>query len=160
MIKLLMPILFLVFAFGQERVHRKNMQVMMKWQLTEYLDLDESQAEKFFPKMNTHEKKIKEINGKIKILKDELERNIESGNSSKKINRINIEKIKKLEQGKIELKSSYLLSLENVLEPNQVSKLMVFEKKFKRTLKDQIRKHPNARDIRSRDKEKSYPKGR
>ena len=29
----------------------------MKWQLTEYLDLGETQAEKFFPKMNAHEKK-------------------------------------------------------------------------------------------------------
>ena len=32
------------------------MKVMMKWKLTEYLDLGEKQAEKFFPKMNAHEK--------------------------------------------------------------------------------------------------------
>ena len=160
MIKLLIPILCLAFVFGQERVPKKNMKVMMKWQLTEYLDLGETQAEKFFPKMNAHEKMIKELNAKIKTLRDDLEMSIASGNSSKKNNRTNIEKIKKLEQQKIELKSTYLLSLEDVLEPSQVSKLMIFEKRFKRTLKDQLRKHPNARDIRSREKEKTYPKGR
>ena len=60
---------------------------------------------------------------------------------------------KKLEQKKLDLRSSYLLSLENVLEPGQVSKLMVFEKKFKRTLKDQLKKYPNIRE----NKQKRYP---
>ena len=42
--------------------NHSNMRVMLKWKLTEYLDLDESQAEKFFPKMNSHEKELKSIN--------------------------------------------------------------------------------------------------
>ena len=60
----------------QEARSGKNMKVMMKWQLTEYLDLEESQAEKFFPKMNTHEKELKSINKEIIGLKNKLEEQI------------------------------------------------------------------------------------
>ena len=56
-----------VFLGAQDVVPKKNMKIMMKWKLTEYLDLGEEQAEKFFPKMNTHEKEMKKINDEIKI---------------------------------------------------------------------------------------------
>mgnify|MGYP000116672258 CR=1 FL=1 len=146
-----------MFIQAQEVASKKNMKIMMKWKLTEYLDLGEEQAEKFFPKMNTHEKDIKKINEQIKALRIEMERQIESGVSDKNVNRENIEKIQELEQKKLSLKSKYLLSLEDVLEPNQVSKLMVFEKRFKRSLKDQLKKRPNNRDI---NRKKKYPSSR
>jgi len=146
-----------MFIQAQEVASKKNMKIMMKWKLTEYLDLGEEQAEKFFPKMNTHEKDIKKINEQIKALRIDMEKQIESGVSDKKVNRENIEKIQELEQKKLSLKSKYLLSLEDVLEPNQVSKLMVFEKRFKRSLKDQLKKRPNNRDI---DRKKKYPSSR
>ena len=104
MIKLLIPIVCLAFVFGQERVPKKNMKVMMKWQLTEYLDLEESQAEKFFPKMNTHEKELKSINKEIIGLKNKLEEQINSGTASKQENARVIQKIKELEKRKIEAK--------------------------------------------------------
>ena len=134
----------------QEARSGKNMKVMMKWQLTEYLDLEESQAEKFFPKMNTHEKELKSINKEIIGLKNKLEEQINSGTASKQENARVIQMIKELEKRKIEAKYQYLGSLDGVLEPNQVSKLMVFDKKFKKSLKEQIRKVPPHK----RDKQK------
>ena len=135
----------------QEARSGKNMKVMMKWQLTEYLDLEESQAEKFFPKMNTHEKELKNINKEIIGLKNKLEEQINSGTASKQENARVIQKIKELEKRKIEAKYQYLGSLDGVLEPNQVSKLMVFDKKFKKSLKEQIRKvPPHKRDKQRR----------
>jgi len=135
----------------QEARSGKNMKVMMKWQLTEYLDLEESQAEKFFPKMNTHEKELKNINKEIIGLKNKLEEQINSGTSSKQENARVIQKIKELEKRKIEAKYQYIGSLDGVLEPNQVSKLMVFDKKFKKSLKEQIRKvPPHKRDKQRR----------
>ena len=135
----------------QEARSGKNMKVMMKWQLTEYLDLEESQAEKFFPKMNTHEKELKSINKEIIGLKNKLEEQINSGTASKQENARVIQKIKELEKRKIEAKYQYLGSLDGVLETNQVSKLMVFDKKFKKSLKEQIRKvPPHKRDKQRR----------
>ena len=135
----------------QEARSGKNMKVMMKWQLTEYLDLEESQAEKFFPKMNTHEKELKNINKEIIGLKNKLEEQINFGTASKQENARVIQKIKELEKRKIEAKYQYIGSLDGVLEPNQVSKLMVFDKKFKKSLKEQIRKvPPHKRDKQRR----------
>ena len=111
----------------------------MKWKLTEYLDLNEKQAEKFFPKMNKHEKNMKEINNKIKLLKENLENqiNLQLSNSSYMTNnKNNIEELRKLEKKKIDINADYMLSLQTVLEPNQLSKLLIFDKKFKKELRE------------------------
>ena len=134
----------LCFSFGLSQEDRgKNMRVMLKWKLTEYLDLDESQAEKFFPKMNSHEKDLKSINKEILALKNKIEEQIASNSSSKRENKRMIEQIQELEKEKIDKKYSYVSSLDGVLTANQISKLLVFDKKFKKSLKDQIRKDPD-----------------
>ena len=134
----------LCFSFGLSQEDRgKNMRVMLKWKLTEYLDLDESQAEKFFPKMNSHEKDLKSINKEILALKNKIEEQIASNSSSKRENKRMMEKIQELEKEKIDKKYSYVSSLDGVLTANQISKLLVFDKKFKKSLKDQIRKDPD-----------------
>ena len=137
--------LCLSFVFTQERNNAKNLKLMMKWKLTEYLDLGESQAEKFFPRMNTHEKEIKSINMQIIALKDRLEEHIQSGTASKKQNLKMIEEIQELEQKKIRTKYNYIRSLDGVLQPQQISKLMVFDKKFKKSLREQIKGVPPHR---------------
>ena len=134
----------LCFSFGLSQEDRgKNMRVMLKWKLTEYLDLDESQAEKFFPKMNSHEKDLKSINKEILALKNKIEEQIASNSSSKRENKRMMEQIQELEKEKIDKKYSYVSSLDGVLTANQISKLLVFDKKFKKSLKDQIRKDPD-----------------
>ena len=130
--------LWLSLALMQEG-NNKNLKLMMKWKLTEYLDLGESQAEKFFPKMNSHEKEIKSINAEIIALKNKLEEHIQSGTSSKRQNLEAIDEIQRLEQQKIKTKFNYIKSLDSVLQPQQISKLMVFDKRFKKSLKEQIR---------------------
>jgi hypothetical protein len=96
-------ILCLSFCLSQEE-RGKNMKVMMKWKLIEYLDLDESQAEKFFPKMNAHEKELKSINKEIKELKNKLEAQISSNSSSKIKTEIDQQKKEELEKNKIKVK--------------------------------------------------------
>jgi len=135
-------VLCLSLSIAQED-RAKNMKVMMKWKLTEYLDLDESQAEKFFPKMNSHEKELKSINKEIMDLKNKLEEQISSNTSSKRENKRMIERIQELEKKKIDTKFTYIGSLDGILRPNQVSKLMVFDKRFKKSLKDQIKNNPS-----------------
>ena len=125
--------------------NNKNLKLMMKLKLIEYLDLGESQAEKFFPKMNSHEKEIKSINAEIIALKNKLEEHIHLGTSSKRQNLEAIDEIQRLEQQKIKTKFNYIRSLDGVLQPQQISKLMVFDKRFKKSLKEQIRRSPPHR---------------
>ena len=139
--------------YSQENNSRKNMRLMMKWKLTEYLDLNENQAEKFFPRMNSHEKEVRDINNKIKNLKDELDDYILSGSSNKRKNNSTLDQIRTLEQSKVNLKFDYLKSLDDVLNPSQVSKLLIFENKFRRSLKDQMK---NDIDLNQKHKKYNY----
>ena len=150
---LLIILLSLSVLSAQKNDSRKNMRLMMKWKLTEYLDLNENQAEKFFPRMNSHEKEMKIINDEIKNLKDELDEYILSGSSTKRKNNSILEQIRILEQNKVNLKFNYLNSVDDVLNPSQVSKLLIFENKFRRSLKDQIK---NDIDLSQKNKKYNY----
>ena len=152
---LLIILLSLSVLSAQKNDLRKNMRLMMKWKLTEYLDLNEKQAEKFFPRMNSHEKEMKIINNEIKNLKDELDEYILSDSSTKRKNNSILEQIRKLEQNKVDLKFDYLNSVDDVLNPSQVSKLLIFENKFRRSLKDQIK---NDIDLSQKHKKYNYSK--
>jgi len=145
MYKYVYLIVFIFVLNGQDFKPRKNMKVMMKWKLTEYLDLNEEQAEKFFPKMNSYEKKRKEINSKIKLLKENIESQVNMNSSNKRKNRTSIEELQILEKGLVDAKSEYFLSIQNVLEPVQVTKLLIFDKKFKKVLKDELKNKKNKR---------------
>ena len=133
MSKFLYLIVFIIIINAQEHKPRKNMQVMMKWKLIEYLDLSEEQADKFFPKMNTYEKERKKINNQIKTIKEDVEAQINFNSSNRRKNQNSIDELKKLEIMKINKKAEYLSSLQKVLDPQQLSKLLVFDKKFKNT---------------------------
>ena len=137
---ILICILFLSLIIMQDNKHGKNMKMMMKWKLIEYLDLSEDQAEKFFPRMNSHEKGMKDINLKVNLLKNDLEEYISSGSIPNMKNQKIINEIQELEKNRIDLKFDYFKSLDEILEPLQISKLIIFDKKFRKTLKDQLNK--------------------
>ena len=150
---LLILLLSLSVLSAQKNDSRKNMRLMMKWKLTEYLDLNENQAEKFFPRMNSHEKEMKIINNEIKNLKDELDEYILTGSSTKRKNNSVLEQIRNLEQNKVNLRFDYLNSVDDILNPSQVSKLLIFENKFRRSLKDQIK---SEMDLNQKNKKYNY----
>lgn len=133
-------VVILIFVLnGQDLKPRKNMKVMMKWKLTEYLDLNEQQAEKFFPKMNTYEKKRKDISTQIRLLKENIEKQISLNSSNMRKNKASIEELQKLEKNLIDAKTEYFLSIQSVLDPVQVTKLLIFDKKFKKVLKQELK---------------------
>ena len=150
---LLILLLSLSVLSAQKNDPRKNMRLMMKWKLTEYLDLNENQAEIFFPRMNSHEKEMKIINNEIKNLKDELDEYILSGLSTKRKNNSVLEQIRNLEQNKVNLRFDYLNSVDDILNPSQVSKLLIFENKFRRSLQDQIKSNI---DLNQKNKKYNY----
>ena len=69
---LLILVLGLTLLFSQpERKHGgEKARMLMKWKMTEFLDISEDQAEKFFPKFNSFHKEHKNIHTEIvKLLK-------------------------------------------------------------------------------------------
>jgi hypothetical protein len=112
--------------------------MLMKWKLTEYLDISEEQGDKFFPRFNSFQKEHKSISKQIGTLFSELEEMIDEG----KVKASNIEKIKikinDLEHEKHQLKMKFLDNNKDILTDEQLAKLLVFEHRFKQKMKNEI----------------------
>ena len=59
-----------------EEDNKKDMETMMIWKLTEELDLQIEQADKFFPRFREHRKEIDEIKNKERALGKSLNQNM------------------------------------------------------------------------------------
>ena len=57
--------------YGRKHGGEKT-RMLMKWKLTEFLDLQEEQAEKFFPRFNSFHKDHKKIQSEIGELYDQI----------------------------------------------------------------------------------------
>ncbi|MBC8213024.1 MAG: hypothetical protein ISR90_06095 [Candidatus Marinimicrobia bacterium] len=124
---------------GHKPPGRENIEIMKKWKLTEYLNLTEEQAEKFFPRLNEMENRLKDINEKKKTLTKELNNMSERDDvKNKRINQI-IDEIYELEVDKLKVRKTHFKNIDDILSTEQKAKYTVFEKKFKKRMKDQFR---------------------
>ena len=115
--------------------------MLLKWKLTEYLDISEEQGDKFFPRFNSFQKENVSIKKQIGKLFDEVEELIDNG----KVKLKSIEKIQnqinELEHQKHELRMKFLNENKDILTDEQLAKLLVFEYKFKQKLKKEFNSH-------------------
>lgn len=137
---------FLIFlivtpAIAQEHRDRRMMdnkiEQLEKVKLIEALNLTEEQSIRFFARRNEHRKEIE----KLEIRSEEIVRDLE--NLVEDSNDRNVAEQKRLLNEFLDIRiqienkrKQFILSLSDILSPEQVSKLVVFEKKFR----DEIRK--------------------
>lgn len=131
--------------------------MLMKWKMTEYLDITEEQGDKFFPRLNSFQKKHTSIRKQIGELFDEVEELIDDG----KVKLKSVEKIKNqindLEHQKHELRMNFLNENKDILTDEQFAKLLVFEYKFKQKLKKDFNSHKGDKKGRKKfNKQKRY----
>lgn len=141
-------LLFLVLLFimisnvpAQERREHRMMdskiEQLEKVKLIEALNLSEDQSVRFFARRNEHRKEIEKLEIRseelIKLMEDKLDEQTDKNLSEQKklLNefldiRIQIENKRK----------QFILSLNDILSQEQITKLVVFEKRFR----DEIRK--------------------
>lgn len=136
--------LLLLFSFpvlSQEHRERRMMdnkiEQLEKVKLIESLNLNEEQSVRFFARRNEHRKEIE----KLELRADEIIRDLEKLTDEQ--NDRNIAEQKRLLNEFLDIRvqienkrKQFILSLNDILSPEQVSKLIVFEKRFK----DEIRK--------------------
>ena len=112
--------------------------MLLKWKLTEYLDISEEQGDKFFPRFNSFQKENISIKKQIGQLFDEVEEMLDDG----KVKFKSVEKIQNqindLEHQRHQLKMNFLIENKDVLSDEQLAKLLVFEHKFKQKLKKEF----------------------
>ena len=142
-ISILLLILFGA-GFSMSPHDGEKARMLMKWKLTEYLDITEEQGDKFFPRFNSFQKEHKSLHKQIGKLFDEVEEMIDD----EKVDSGDIEKIQNqindLEHERHELRMNFLDKNKDVLTDEQIAKLLVFDHKFKRKLKKEFNPYENG----------------
>ena len=140
------------FLFGQniEELPKDNKKIRMakKWNLIEYLDLNEEQSTKFFVIMNKFQKEIKAIHKKNKILQDEMNDLLNRGVSRNEIDNIS-DKFFNNELEIIDLRRKHHREIEDVLTLEQTLKYLIFEGNYKQNKKDKMLDKHNKKKNRN-----------
>ena len=139
-IYVILVFLLAMTVMAQEHRERKikdnKIEQLEKVKLIEALDLTEDQSIRFFARRNEHRKEIE----KIEMRSEEIIRDLE--NLIKDMNERNVSEQKRLMNEFLDTKiqienkrKQFILSLYDILLPEQVSKLVVFEKKFREEIR-------------------------
>lgn len=119
---------------------REKIEQLEKIKLLEVLDLDEETTLRFFSRQSSHrEEEMKLMNQKEELV-DLLEnyftegKSLPKGESFESINKKIIEQEKKM----ITQRTDFVKSLKDIMNEEQISKLIVFESRFRREIRDMI----------------------
>lgn len=136
---------FVIYA-QPERQQRKGWEEYKKFEqlekakIIEILDLNEEEAVRFFAKRNEYRNEVKKLLEKRKELVRELEENIEKKKSDNNYYKKAIAEINSIDMKISEEKLKFYSSLEEILEANEIAKLIVFEYTFRRDMARKLMK--------------------
>ena len=129
-----------------EHGRRERMETMMVWRLTEELDLKPEQAEKFFPRFREHRKNLSEIQKEQREIGKRLRQKIgEEEKISKSEVTSAIKKITVLRKKTVDVEEKFLLGMDDLLDPLQMSILGMFKQEMLREMGGELRKRGNDR---------------
>ena len=163
---IILPIMFLsaTMVIGQPehavvKEKKEKMEMMMAWKLTEHLKLTNEEAEKFFPRFREHREIINTFTDKEKILNSEIKEKIERGDalSNKDLDKL-LSELSELERKKIKEKRSFIDGLEGHLNNVQRAKLIGFEHRFRKDVREQLKHHKKGGGKRDRSQLKKRGK--
>lgn len=133
----------------------KQANMLRMWKLTEYLELTEKQAEKFFPRWRTHRQEMQEVMKERRQLHAKFEKRIKAGKVSRRDSKKFVDELNRLDRARIELRGKHVGAVEDVLTEVQLAKYVTFEQHFM----GQLRQRLGDRDMRRKMKNKMF-KGR
>lgn len=148
----------IIFGQSGKRTQRNSgekYRQLEKIKLLEVLDLDEELAIKFFIRKDKHHENQRVILKKHKTTLNELETAL--NNENKKENEL-ADLIQQNEQLEIELcngKNKFVNSVKDILSTEQIGKLILFEYKFKRDIRDMLIKGGKNRYLNRRGERKN-----
>ncbi|MBH50158.1 MAG: hypothetical protein CMG69_05345 [Candidatus Marinimicrobia bacterium] len=133
--------IFSTFSLGQPE-KKDKMDMMIAWKLTEHLKLTSEQSEKFFPRFREHRERMTNLTENERALYKELKENIERGDalSNSDLNKY-LKEVSDLKIEKIKNQNSFIDDLEGSLNNVQRAKLIGFEQRFRKEVKDELRHH-------------------
>lgn len=148
--KALLVILIMLFSISyltaQERPKGnrdlKPLQQIEEWEkikLIEVLNLKEEASVRFFARRNEHQKRVREIFGQRDQLAQQIEKGIKNG--TKIPDAVYQEQVNKMIEFEAKIqkeRESFIRSLSDILSPEQIVKLTVFEIRFRKEVRDRL----------------------
>ena len=135
-----------VTSFGQPKKFmgppeeaRKKIEELEKIKLMEILDLKEDVMLKFFSRRNDFLDKFHQLEVQKDRKIDDLKNAIDNENEQSLKKRI--DEINSLEENSMRTRTDFINSLGDILSNQQIAKVVVFERNFRRELWDMIMKH-------------------
>ncbi len=138
---------------------KEKMEMMIAWRLTEHLKLTNEEAEKFFPRFREHREAMDALAEKEKKLNTEIREKVERGDalSNKDLNKL-LDDLSDLGEKKLKAKKSFINGLEGHLNNVQRAKLIGFEHRFRKEVRDQLKHHKKGGKKRDRSQFKKNGK--
>ena len=119
--------------------NRKSIESMMIWKLTEELELEVDQAEKFFPRFRQHRVEMENLRKEQRSLAGSLKLNVKNSKlTSSEVSRI-IKETSSLKRKMSDLEENFLIDSGDILTPVQQAKLGVFKHKMMKDLKGKMK---------------------
>ena len=134
-------IIFSSSIFGQSHSERgqrhfsKRFEELEKIKLLETLDLDEDVAIKFFTRRNKSKKIIEKIVQEHEVLMALIEEKLKNGEKKEDYSSL-IKQSLEFETKMINQKSNFIHSLKDILTEEQILKVILFEQKFRKDVRD------------------------
>ena len=126
-----------VFNLG----NRKEMESLMIWKLTNELDLEVEQAEKFFPRFRKHRNEIEALRKKDRLLAKSIKLDISQNKKLKQSEVVNmIKESASFRKKMTDKEEDFLIKSGDILNPEQQAKLGIFKHKMIRELKGGMNK--------------------
>ena len=146
---LMMTILIPLSLFAQPDQDDHSRKAMGIWQITERLDLTESQAEKFFPKFKSHRNEMEKIEEDKRESLKSIHESLKDGKdvSEKDLDRA-IKDLESFEKKKLQARLDYMNDLDGVLSTKQRAQLLMMPSGMKKEAKEKIKKHKKQRKRR------------
>ncbi len=144
----LLVIFFVVFysAEAQQRNRgNKNLNPLQKIQqlekakLIEALNLNEDTAVRLFARRDEHQKKVREIFDKRDAMISEIDKNIKKGaKQSDSELKDQVNNLLAIDENIAYERKNFYKSLDDILNPAQIAKLIVFENNFRREIRETL----------------------
>jgi len=118
---------------------RDRLSTVKMWKLTEYLDLSEEQAEKFFPRTREHQKEMDKIVQQRRQHYEDFQQKIDDGGIEARDVDLYVAETARLDKALIDLRTRHLQGMKDLLNDEQLARFAVFNEHFRRQIGQHLR---------------------
>ncbi len=138
---------------GSPERRREKLQDLAIWKMLEVLDLSQEQTDKFLPALREMQKQEARLREERSKMLDELERVMTQRGSEKEVKQI-IYQIRQLGKQGEENRERFFDRAESILTIEQLGKLVLFQDRFERKMREMMREMQEQRMHEMQEKER------